>query len=135
MKYGYNTFPEQQLSRRSKNVSWRKRHLDWATDYGVWRMETLRQSMRHKMINNDLTLGRIHMDDLQLILNPDGIEAGYIPDKIQHYPLINSKLNILVGEERRRPFNYHVVVTNPEAISEIEKTKKELVLQDITQEI
>ena len=71
------------------------------------------------------------MDDLQMILNPDGIEAGYIPDKIQHYPLINSKLNILVGEERRRPFNYHAVVTNPNAISEMEKQKKDMIFQDL----
>jgi len=71
------------------------------------------------------------MDDLQMILNPDGIEAGYIPDKIQHYPLINSKLNILVGEERRRPFNYHAIVTNPNAISEMEKQKKDMIFQDL----
>ena len=64
-------------------------------------------------------------------MNPDGIEAGYIPDKIQHYPIINSKLNILLGEERRRPFNYHVMVTNPTAISEIEKTKKDLIFQEL----
>ena len=66
-------------------------------------------------------------------MNPDGIEAGYIPDKIQHYPIINSKLNILLGEERRRPFNYHAVVTNPEAVSEIEKTKKNLIFQELQQ--
>jgi hypothetical protein len=53
--------------------------------------------------------------------------------KIQHYPIINSKLNILLGEERRRPFNYHAVVTNPEAVSEIEKTKKNLIFQELQQ--
>ena len=69
------------------------------------------------------------------MLNPDGIEAGYIPDKIQHYPIINSKLNILLGEERRRPFNYHVQVTNPTAISEIEKRKKDLIFQELQKAI
>ena len=116
---------------RRKNRKWRMRHLDWATNFSNGHAETIRQTIRHKMINNDLSLGKIHMDDLQLILNPDGIEAGYIPDNIQHYPIINSKLNILLGEERRRPFNYHVVVTNPEAVSQIENEKKELVMQGL----
>lgn len=38
---------------------------------------------------------------MQLVLNPDNIEAGYIPDNIQHYPIINSKLNVLRGEESK----------------------------------
>ena len=135
MDYGYYSFPEQQLPRKAKTVKWRKRHLDWATNYDAGHAETIRQNIRHKMINNYLTLGKIHMDDLQLVLNPDGIEAGYIPDKIQHYPIINSKLNILLGEERRRPFNYHVQVTNPTAISEIEKRKKDLIFQELQKAI
>lgn len=133
MAYLYNSFPEQCISLKSKTRKWRMRHLDWATNLSNSHAEAIRQTTRHKMINNDLTLGKIHMDDLQLILNPDGIEAGYIPDKIQHYPIINSKLNILLGEERRRPFNYHAVVTNPEAVSEIEKTKKNLIFQELQQ--
>jgi len=68
--------------------------------------------------------GTIHMSDLELVLNPENIRAGYVPDKIQHYPIINSKLNVLRGEESKRLFDFKVVVTNPNAISEIEETKK-----------
>jgi len=64
------------------------------------------------------------MSDLELVLNPENIRAGYVPDKIQHYPIINSKLNVLRGEESKRLFDFKVVVTNPNAISEIEETKK-----------
>jgi hypothetical protein len=44
------------------------------------------------MINYNLVNGKLHMSDLQLILNPDNIEANFIPDRIQHYPIINAKL-------------------------------------------
>mgnify|MGYP006988827226 CR=1 FL=1 len=64
------------------------------------------------------------MDDISLIINPEGLKAGFIPDKIQHYPTINAKLNVLSGEELRRVFDFRVVVTNPTAISEIENAKK-----------
>lgn len=37
---------------------------------------------------------------------------------------MNSKLNVLRGEEAKRVFDFKVVVTNPNAISEIENEKK-----------
>ena len=58
------------------------------------------------------------------VINPEHIQAGFIPDKIQHYPIMNSKLNVLRGEESKRVFDYRVVVTNPNAVSEIENNKK-----------
>ena len=65
------------------------------------------------------------MEDLALIFNPYGIQASYIPKKIQHYPIMNTKLEVLYGEELSRVFDYKVIVTNPAAISEKEKQKKE----------
>ena len=61
-----------------------------------------------------------------MILNPEKIQAGFIPDRIQHYPIMNSKLNVLRGEEGRRAFDCRVVITNPNAISEIENNKKNI---------
>jgi len=77
--------------------------------------------------------GKIHMDDLQLICNPEGLKASFIPDKIQHYSIINSKLNVLKGEELGRVFDYRVIVTNPNAISEIENNKKQALFQSLQQ--
>ena len=64
MMYTYNSFPEQCISLKSKTRKWRMRHLDWATNLSNSHAEAIRVTTRHKMINNDLTLGRIHMDDL-----------------------------------------------------------------------
>ena len=77
----------------------------------------VRRSVVHKKVNYDLINGRLHMNDMQSVLNPDNIQAGYIPDKIPHYPILNSKLNVLRGEESKRVFDYRVVITNPNAIS------------------
>lgn len=60
-----------------------------------------RKSVLHKKINYDLLLGKLHMNDLQLILNPDDIKADYIPNKIQHYSILLPKLNVLQGEESK----------------------------------
>lgn len=41
--------------------------------------------------------------------------------------MIGSKLNVLRGEEAARLFDYRVVVTNANAISERENQKKDLI--------
>ena len=76
------------------------------------------------MINFNLLRGKLNYTDMELILNPEAITAEYVSDRIQHYPIINSKLNVLIGEESKRTFDYSVVVTNPQAISDKEEDKK-----------
>lgn len=128
--------PRQQLSFKQKGKKWREDHLNWAENRTFFNYSPVRRSVLHKRINYDLLNGKLHMEDLEIILNPEEIRAGYIPDKIQHYPIMNSKLNVLRGEESKRVFDYRVIVTNPLAVSEIEEAKKAALftrLQDIIQ--
>lgn len=125
----YTQFPPQLLPYKKKGKQWRKQVLDWADKNGSWNYSPVRNSVMHKKINYDLLGGKLHMQDLQHIVNPEDIQAGYIPKKIQHYPIMNSKLNVLRGEESKRVFDFKVVVTNPTAISEIENNKKQELLQ------
>lgn len=124
-------FPRQMLPFSKKTKQWRKQCLLWANNKTFFNYSLVRKSVIHKKINYDLLNGRLHINDMQLVLNPDNIEAGYIPDNIQHYPIINSKLNVLRGEESKRVFDFKVVVTNPTAISEIEDNKKAELLQRV----
>lgn len=123
--------PPQQLPFSKKNKKWRKVHLDWADSKTFFNYSLVRKSVIHKKINYDLLNGKLHMSDIELVLNPDNIKAGFVPDRIQHYPIMNSKLNVLRGEESRRVFDYRVIVTNPNAISEIENNKKEELLKNL----
>ena len=122
-------FPPQQLSYNKKNQAWRKKCVQWADTKSFFNYSLVRKSVIHKKINYDLLRGKLHMNDLEYLINPENIKAGFIPDRVQHYPIINSKINILKGEESKRLFDYRVVVTNPNAISEIENNKKAEILQ------
>ena len=128
-------FPPQQLSFRRKNKKWRKTVLDWADTKSFTHYSPVRNSVLHKKINYDLMNGILHMKDMEIVLNPEAIKSKYLPEKIQHYPIINSKINVLIGEELGRVFDYKVVVTNPNAISEIEENKKQQILKEITAEL
>ena len=117
-------FPPQQLPFNRKNKSWRKKVVDWADARTFTNHNTVRKAVIHKKINYDLLNGKLHMDDLSSVLNPDSLDAGFIPDSIQHYPIMNSKLSVLRGEESKRVFDFKVVITNPNSLSEIENNKK-----------
>ena len=128
MKENVTQFPRQQLPFTKKTKEWRRQCVDWAEGKTFFNHSLVRKSVLHKKINYDLLNGKLHMEDLHLILNPNDIKADFIPEKIQHYPTMNSKLNVLRGEESKRVFDFKVVVTNPNAISEIEETKKQEIL-------
>lgn len=116
--------PPQQLPLSKKNKEWRKRHLDWADKNSYLGCSSIRNTIRNKKINYDLLNGILHMEDLMHVLNPEGIKSSYTPTTIQHYPIMNAKLNMLRGEEAKRTFEYKVIVTNPNSITEIEEEKK-----------
>ena len=128
-------FPPQQLPFSKKTKAWRKKHCDWADSKTFFNYSLVRKSVIHKKINYDLVNGILHMDDLSMVINPDKIKAGFIPDQIQHYPLINSKLNVLRGEESKRVFDYKVVVTNADAVADIERQKKAMLFQRIQETV
>ena len=126
-------FPRQQLPFSQKTKKWRKQCMDWADSKTFFNYSPVRKSVIHKKINYDLLNGKLHMEDMEAIINPESIKVGYIPDRIQHYPIMNSKLNVLRGEETKRVFDFKVVVTNPNAVTEVEDHKKEQLLVSLQQ--
>ena len=125
--------PPQQLPFSRKNKEWRRAHLKWADSKAFFNYSPVRKSVIHKKINYDLLNGILHMEDLETILNPEQIREKVTPSTIQHYPIMNSKLNVLRGEESKRVFDFKVVVTNPSALTERENNKKQQVLQALQQ--
>lgn len=133
MSFGNINLPQQQLPMSKKTKAWRKQHLDWADARTFFNHAPVRNSVIHKKINYDLFNGKLHMQDLEVVLNPEHLKEKTAASNIQHYPIINSKLQVLRGEESKRIFDFRVVVTNPNSISEIEDAKKTEVFQQLQQ--
>ena len=130
-----NKFPAQQLPFNQKGKKWRKECVDYAANHSFWTDSAVRNSVIHKKINYKLYNGQLDMSDVASVINPTNLDSKFVPDKIQHYPIMNPRLRVLTGEESDRVFDYRVVVTNPNSISEIENQKKALVLQQLQQEV
>lgn len=135
MSLFFKNFPQQKLAFNKKNAEWRKSHCDWADRKVYFYDNSIRKSFIRKRVNYNLVNGTLDLTDMALVLNPDNIDASFIPENIQHYPIINSKLNVLRGEESKRRFDWKCIVTNPNSISEIEDEKKNQVYEKLTKSI
>lgn len=126
-------FPKQKLYYSKKNKQWRRDHLDWADHHSQLNNTTVRKKIRTKKINLDLYNGKLDLTDMKLTLNPGGLEQYYIPDNIQHYPIITPRVNVLVGEEKRRKFDWSVQIVNPDTLSKIKKTKMSMIREKLNE--
>lgn len=128
----FNGLPPGKISWKKKNQEWRQKHVDWAENY-IWSYDSrVRKPLKNKIINSNLVSGILDLEDLRMLINPYNQNSSAIPDNIQHYPILNSKLNVLAGEEAKRRFDFKLVVTNPDAISEIETNRKNNWMKDLS---
>ena len=124
MRSALRTFPRQKLSFKKKNKTWRKEHLDWADKNSRISSTRIRKRFQDKVKNIQFFNGKLNKDDVRLTLNPSNLDDFYVPDRIQHYPIVVPRLNVLVGEEKARRFDWRVTIVNPTAISSIENNKR-----------
>lgn len=80
--------------------------------------------------NINLYHGNLDMDDLKHVTNPYGVKEAF-PADLRNYNIIKPKIDLLVGEESKRPFNFRVIDANPDAVSQVEKVRKELISKSI----
>ena len=120
-------FPSQKIPFSKKGKQWRKDHMDWADNNSYLSNSAVRRKLKQKRINLNLYNGKVDVSDMKLILNPGGMEKFFVPDAIQHYPIITPRVNVLVGEEKRRKFDWSVQIINPGTLSKIKEDKKKLV--------
>jgi hypothetical protein len=69
---------------------------------------------------------------MALYLNPYGIVGLAVDREIGHHNIIVPKIDLLVGEESNRDFDYTVIVTNPSALSDKQNAKQDYIINEVT---
>ena len=72
--------------------------------------------------------------DFKRITNPFKVEDGS-PATPQDFNIIRPKVDLLIGEETKRPMNFRVVRTSQEAASELMDQEKEMLMQYVMSSI
>jgi hypothetical protein len=129
--YKAKTIPSQMKTTTQKTEKWFKECVDAAEHMLLNSNEGIRASRINKKLNYNLYNGIVDMADLERVCNPMSFDMDTFPASLRIYCKGVPKINLLAGEEIKRQFDFKVMVTNPDAISQKEKEKKEIVMQNL----
>lgn len=68
--------------------------------------------------------------DFKSITNPFKVEDGF-PATPHDFNIIRPKVDLLIGEETKRPLNFRVIRTSQDATSEMQEKEKQMIIQYI----
>lgn len=127
-----STQPVQKVASSKKTKEWKESSLD----YVISKAGTTEDSGRKDKLKlfYDLYNSVFDLKDLKYVTNPFNVEDGF-PASPQEFNIIKPKIDLLLGESTKRPFNLRVIQTNDEATSQIQEKTKELLSQYIMQEL
>ena len=127
-------FPPQKLPTSKKNDEWMRKCVDAGLTLTLYNSDNRMRDTKYGMrANYRLYDGILDQADIERTVNPWGLDSKTFPAEMQCYPIATSKINLLVGEEAKRRFDWRLRVTNDDAVSEKEKFIKETVLQRLTE--
>lgn len=127
------SFPSQKKKMSQKGEVWKKDHFGWARNAIFSEGSNIRSSVKNKDRNVHSYLGKINISEYMHLLNPNGLKKFAMPTSLQHHPIAAPYLNVLIGEEFDRRFEWKAILTNPNAISKIEIDKRKLFEKKIQQ--
>lgn len=130
---GQTKIPRQTIPLREKDEDWRKECVD--AFYNASYFSDLPNSvyqLQEKMY--DVYNGIIRDEDYTHVLKPYGKQRQNMPAKLHNYPILKPAIDLLLGEQRKRPFNYTVSVLNPDVNNKKAKEKKKQIVQSLQKE-
>lgn len=103
------------LEKLADDCKWGKDMVDLLCDYRTSNAHT--DLNRKEIISNyKLFNNIIDQEDFEKECNPLGLEVGQFKDEIKPYNKTYNKIQVLLGEELKRPFTFRAVITSPEGI-------------------
>ena len=126
----YNSsFPQQKLPLKKKTEEWQHGCVDYIIGEGNVVSGGMSKT-RFGEIQTYYNLYNSIFDekDFKRITNPFKVEDGF-PATPQDFNIIRPKVDLLIGEETKRPMNFRVVRTSQEAASELMDQEKEMLIQ------
>ena len=128
----YNSsFPQQKVSLKKKNDKWQHDCVNYIIGEGNV-VSGGQTKTRYGEMQTYYNLYNSIFDekDFKRITNPFKVEDGF-PVTPQDFNIIRPKVDLLIGEETKRPLNFKVVRTSQEAVSELQEKGKEMLLNYI----
>lgn len=129
-------FPKQRLSFKEKSADdfqWAKNMLDMLSRYApaTDQISSDGQTEYNRMLANyQLYNNILNQKDFERECNPLGLDVGQFKDNIQPYNKTYNKIQVLLGEELKRRFNFRAILTNSEGIK-LKQSKQTLAVRQL----
>lgn len=132
----YNSsFPQQKLPLRKKNEKWQHDCVNYIIGEGnIVSGGQTKTAYGELQTYYNLYNSIFDEKDFKKITNPFKVEDGF-PATPQDFNIIRPKIDLLIGEETKRPMNFRVVRTSQEATSELMDKEKQMLEQYVMAKI
>ena len=126
----YNAnFPQQKLPLSKKDEQWKHDCVNYIIGEGnVVSGGMQKTHFGEIQTYYDLYNSIFDENDFKRITNPFKVSDGF-PATPQDFNIIRPKVDLLIGEETKRPLNFRVVRTSQEATSELMDKEKQMLIQ------
>lgn len=132
----YNSrFPQQKLPLSKKTEKWQHDCVNYIIGEG----NIVSGGQMHTAFGELQTYYNLYNSifdekDFKRVTNPFKVEDGF-PTTPQDFNIIRPKIDLLIGEETKRPLNFRVVRTSQEAVSDLMEKQKSMMIDYIYQMI
>jgi hypothetical protein len=113
MSKEYSAFPSMMVSEKEKNDEWCNSVLGSIVSYMSYNESSYGDSRTRDINNYSIYNGNINQGDYAYITEQYGLSY---PARLVNYPIITPKIDLLVGEELKRPIDMKVSTINKEAV-------------------
>ena len=123
-----NIFPAQKVPMSKKTKEWKESCVDYIIGHSASSRNGNSRSREEEMQTYyDLYNSIYNEKDLKYVTNPFKQDDGF-PATAQDYNIIKPKIDLLLGEETKLPFNFRVVRTSDIATSDLQDKAKQLLI-------
>ena len=123
-----NCMPAQKIPASKKTEDWKQQNVDYIIGHSASSRNGNSRSREEEMQTYyDLYNSIYNEKDLKYVTNPFKQDDGF-PATAQDYNIIKPKIDLLLGEETKRPFNFRVVRTSDIATSDLQDKAKQLLI-------
>lgn len=127
MERTVNSFPIQKIPFSQKSEEWKKTCVDYIIGQSQLSNGSSIPTDEEMQTYYDLYNSVYSEKDLKYVTNPFNQDDGF-PAVAQDYNIIRPKIDLLIGEETKRPFNFKVCRTSDAAASEMQEKAKQMLL-------
>jgi len=130
----YSAVPIQKLPLTKKTKKWRESNMDAFIGKATNTSVNGRSEDEDLRIKYDLYNGKFDVRDIEYVVDPFKV-GDSLPASPQNFNIIRPKVDLLIGEESKRPENIKVLSTGDSGASKAQETQLELLMQYVMSQL